>query len=137
MKGDKGSDGLPGIPGKDGQRGLPGPPGPPGPPGLSLVGQKGEPGIGRSYNSGEKDYYGSRPGIFFLLNVIQFILIIANYSTAYMQPGSRSNIEELKVIQELKQLKDLKDYLGKIFFYKNYLNQHFSQLLYIQFTQRL
>ncbi|KAG8038829.1 hypothetical protein G9C98_003136 [Cotesia typhae] len=51
---------------------------------------------------------------FFLLNVIQFILIIANYSTAYMQPGSRSNIEELKVIQELKQLKDLKDYLGRI-----------------------
>ncbi|XP_074099429.1 collagen XV/XVIII-type protein multiplexin isoform X4 [Cotesia typhae] len=89
LKGDKGSDGLPGIPGEDGQRGLPGPPGPPGPPGLSFVGQKGEPGIGRSYNSGEKDYYGSRP-------------------------GSRSNIEELKVIQELKQLKDLKDYLGRI-----------------------
>ncbi|KAH0542527.1 hypothetical protein KQX54_000436, partial [Cotesia glomerata] len=76
LKGDKGSDGSPGIPGKDGQRGLPGSPGPPGPPWLSLVGQKGETGIGRSYNSGEKDYYGSRP-------------------------GSRSNIEELKAIQEL------------------------------------
>ncbi|XP_057319843.1 collagen alpha-1(IX) chain-like isoform X3 [Microplitis mediator] len=56
LKGDKGLDGLPGIPGKDGQTG---PPGPPGPPGLSLVGQKGEPGISRGHIYGDKDYYRS------------------------------------------------------------------------------
>ena len=40
--------------------GPPGPPGPPGTPGLSFVGQKGEPGIGKSHIFGERDYYGTR-----------------------------------------------------------------------------
>uniref|UniRef100_A0A0C9RAM2 Col15a1_0 protein n=1 Tax=Fopius arisanus TaxID=64838 RepID=A0A0C9RAM2_9HYME len=59
MKGEKGADGFPGAPGRDGQRGLPGPPGP---PGISLIGQKGEPGIGRNHMFGERDYYGPRQG---------------------------------------------------------------------------
>ncbi|XP_011315030.1 collagen alpha-1(IX) chain isoform X5 [Fopius arisanus] len=84
MKGEKGADGFPGAPGRDGQRGLPGPPGP---PGISLIGQKGEPGIGRNHMFGERDYYGPRQ-------------------------GARSSLDELKVIRELKQLKELKEHLG-------------------------
>ncbi|KAK0161818.1 hypothetical protein PV327_008230 [Microctonus hyperodae] len=62
VKGEKGSDGFPGSPGLPGRDGSRGPPGPPGPPGLSLIGQKGEPGVGRSHIFGEKDYYNSRQG---------------------------------------------------------------------------
>ncbi|XP_063981112.1 collagen alpha-1(IX) chain-like isoform X3 [Diachasmimorpha longicaudata] len=84
LKGEKGDDGFPGAPGRDGQRGAPGPPGP---PGISLIGQKGEPGIGRSHMFGDRDYYGPRQ-------------------------GARSSLDELKVIRELKQLKELKEHLG-------------------------
>ncbi|XP_071643066.1 uncharacterized protein [Temnothorax longispinosus] len=111
IKGDKGDDGFPGIPGqpgREGQRGPPGapgapgpapqgsyvrvpgppsPPGPPGPPGLSLIGQKGEPGIGRSHVFGERDYYPPRQ-------------------------GARSSLDELKALRELKQLKELQEQLG-------------------------
>ncbi|XP_020710044.2 collagen alpha-1(XVIII) chain isoform X2 [Athalia rosae] len=109
-KGDPGFPGIPGTPGRDGQRGhpgppgpagpasqgkfipVPGPPGPPGPPGspgLSLIGQKGEPGIGRSHIFMERGdgYYGSRQ-------------------------GPRSSLDELKALRELKQLKELKEHYG-------------------------
>ncbi|XP_051166269.1 collagen alpha-1(XXII) chain isoform X2 [Leptopilina boulardi] len=119
LKGEKGDDGFPGIPGqpgRDGQRGppgstgppgpagpmgpapqgnyipVPGPPGPPGPPGtpgLSFVGQKGEPGIGKSHFFAERDYYGARQDTRF-----------------------KSSLDELKALRELKQLKELKEHLG-------------------------
>ncbi|XP_048525062.1 collagen alpha-1(XVIII) chain isoform X3 [Dendroctonus ponderosae] len=87
-KGDKGADGTPGQPGRDGRDsesrfipvpGPPGPAGPPGLPGLSITGPKGEPGAS----------VFSEP----LFNI---------------RPGPQSAMEELRAVQELADLKDLK-----------------------------
>ncbi|XP_064211891.1 collagen alpha-1(XV) chain isoform X4 [Tribolium castaneum] len=100
-KGDRGQDGIPGRDGRDGSPGppglpgaassdetiryvpVPGPPGPPGPPGIpgvSVTGPKGEPG-GPPY--GEPTYN--------------------------LRPGTRSSLEELKALRELKDLKSGSD----------------------------
>lgn len=128
----KGDDGFPGAPGRDGRDGQRGPPGPPGPPGISLIGQKGEPGIGRSHMFGDRDYYGPRQGVYNLKSIIchsQIINIYQYYHYIYWDiiskdsvlyliwsitlQGARSSLDELKVIRELKQLKELKEHLGK------------------------
>jgi len=42
---------------------------------LSLIGQKGEPGIGRSHVFGERDYYPSRQGENIKIKKVTIILI--------------------------------------------------------------